>query len=137
MLTSLFRLTFETPADLNKHINSDHRLIYMKCPVCFKRFKSATALMAHCENRGAKCQVNKADNFNTFLDRLSGGFLSVDEKVRPDHLNNPTIMFTNPETGRMERYKPPVASYLQYAVTKPPDWKDPSKASKVQIGFAL
>lgn len=128
-------LTLDTPADLNMHIYSDHRLTRMKCPSCLKYFKSATALMAHCESRGAKCQINKADNFNIFLDRLSGGFLGVNEKVRPDHLDNPTLMLTNPETGRVERYKPPVASYLQYMVTKPPDWKEPTKAG-VQIGFA-
>lgn len=136
MLTSPCRLTFGIPADLNKHINSEHRLTLMKCPVCFKCFKSATAIIAHCESGGTKCQINKADNFNIFLDRFSGGFLSVDEKVRPDHTNNPTVMLTNPETGRMERYKPPVASYLQYTVTKPPDWKEPDKANNVQIGFA-
>ena len=128
-------LTFATPADLNKHINSDHRLTRMKCPSCLKYFNSVTALMAHCESRGAKCQINKADNFNIFLDRLSGGFLGVDEKIRPDHLNNPTVMTTNAETGRLEPYRPPVASYLQYMVTKPPDWKEPSRAG-VQIGFA-
>jgi hypothetical protein len=128
-------LNFATPADLNKHINSDHRLTRMKCPSCLKYFKSATALMAHCESRGSKCQINKADNFNIFLDRISGGFLGVNEKTRPDHLNNPTVMLTNPNTGRPETYKPPVASYLQYMVTKPPDWKEPTKAG-VQIGFA-
>lgn len=132
----LCELTFATPADLNKHINGDHRLTRMKCPMCLKFFNSVTALMAHCESRGAKCQINKADNFNIFLDRMSGGFLSVNEKVRPDHLNNPRVWLTDPETGRMEHYKPPVASYLQYMVTKPPDWKEPTKAG-VQIGHAV
>lgn len=129
-------LTFATPADLNRHINSDHRLTRMKCPSCLKYFKSATALMSHCESRGARCEINKADNFNIFLDRLSGGFLGVDEKVRPDHLNNPSFLITDPETSRMVPYKPPVASYLQYMVTKPPDWKEPTKTG-VQIGYAM
>ncbi|KAF3039260.1 hypothetical protein E8E11_005904 [Didymella keratinophila] len=129
-------LTWATPADLNKHINSDHRMTRMKCPSCLKYFQSATALMAHCESRGSKCQVNKADNYNIFLDRASGGFLGVNEHVRPDHINNPTVMLTNPDTGRMERYKPPVATYLQYQVTTPPDWKEPSKTG-VQIGYAV
>lgn len=129
-------LTFATPADLKRHINSDHRLTRMKCPTCLKYFKSATALMSHCESRGAKCQINKAENFNIFLDRLSGGFLGVNEKVRPDHLNNPSFMRTDPETGKVGPYKPPVAHYLQYTVTKPPDWKEPAKSGN-QIGFAL
>ena len=92
--------------------------------------------MSHCDSRVAKCQISKTDSFNLFLDRLSGGFLSVDEKVRPDHITSPTVMLTNPETGRVERYKPPVASYLQYTVTRPPDWKEPNKADNVRIGFA-
>jgi hypothetical protein len=105
----------------------------MKCPSCLKYFKSATALMAHCESRGARCQINKADNFNIFLDRISGGFLGVDELVRPDHLNTKKVLLRNSETGHMELYKPPVATYLQYVVTTPPDWKEPAKPA-VQIG---
>lgn len=104
----------------------------MKCPTCLKYYKSATALMAHCESRGAKCSISKAEDFNIFLDRISGGFLGVEEQTRPDHLNNPTIMRTHPETGRMEKYSPPVATYLQYVVTMPPDWKEPLKT--LQIG---
>lgn len=107
----------------------------MKCPMCLKYFKSATALMSHCESRGARCQINKADDFNIFLDRLSGGFLGVKEITRPDHLNNPTVMITNEETGRMERYKPPVASYMQYQVTTPPDWKGPVRTTTISGGF--
>lgn len=90
--------------------------------------------MAHCESRGASCEINKTDDYNLFLDRLSGGFLGVEEKIRPDHLNNPTVLIQSDTTGRMERYKPPVASYLQYMVTKPPDWNEPV-ATKVVGGF--
>lgn len=101
--------------------------------MCLKYFKSATALVAHCESRGAKCQLNKANNYGLFLDRISGGFLGVKEKIRPDHLHNPPVLLSNAETGRPEVYRPPVASYLQYMVTTPPDWKDPAKAG-MQIG---
>jgi len=105
----------------------------MKCPKCLKYFKSATALMAHCESRGARCNINQTDNFNNFLDRMSGGFLGVKEKIRPDHLDTRSVMIQNSETGHMELYKPPVASYLQYEVTTPPDWKDPVRQG-VTIG---
>ena len=104
---------------------NDHRITRMKCPSCLKYYKSARDLIAHCEARGARCEINKAENYNIFLDRISGGFLGVEEKVRPDHLNNPSVLLHVDETGRMERYIPPVASYLQYVVTKPPDWKEP------------
>lgn len=89
--------------------------------------------MAHCESRGAKCQINRAEDFNIFLDRISGGFLAVEEKIRPDHLNNTAVFITDPDSGRMEKYSAPVASYLQYTITTPPDWKDPVR-SGVQIG---
>jgi hypothetical protein len=114
----------------------DHRITRMKCPMCLKYFKSATALMAHCESRGARCEINKAEDFNIFLDRLSGGFLGVEEKTRPDHLNNPSRLLPNQDTGRLERYKPTVASYLQYEVTTPPDWKEPDRSTLVG-GVAL
>ncbi|KAG9194123.1 hypothetical protein G6011_04158 [Alternaria panax] len=124
---------FDIRQDLNTHILADHRITRMKCPKCLKYFNSATALMAHCESRGARCSISHADDFALFLDKMSGGFLGVQEKVRPDHLNTRPTMLRNAETGHMEMYKPPVASYLQYTVTTPPDWKDPVR-STVQIG---
>lgn len=122
------RQNFLAVADLNNHITEDHRIARMKCPTCLKYFKSATALMAHCESRGAKCEINKADDYNIFLDRMSGGFLAVQEKIRPDHLNNPAVLLKNPVKDRPPvPYQPPVASYLQYTVTTPPDWKEPER----------
>ncbi|KAH7380369.1 hypothetical protein DE146DRAFT_625149 [Phaeosphaeria sp. MPI-PUGE-AT-0046c] len=123
--------TFPHPHDLSNHILEVHRITRMKCPMCLKYFKSATALMAHCEARGSRCDINKADDYNLFLDRISGGFLGVEEKIRPDHLNNPSILVTNEDTGRIEPYHPPVAKYLQYMVTKPPDWKEPVHTNTV------
>ncbi|KAF1836292.1 hypothetical protein BDW02DRAFT_616512 [Decorospora gaudefroyi] len=117
--------TFPIAGDLNRHILKDHRVTRMKCPRCLKYFQSSTALMAHCESHGSRCQINKAEDFNIFLDRLSGGFLGVEEKVRPDHLNNGEVMVKNPDTGHMEMYRPVVARYLQYRVTTPPGWKKP------------
>ncbi|KAF2710212.1 hypothetical protein K504DRAFT_430576 [Pleomassaria siparia CBS 279.74] len=124
-------LTFDLPVDLNNHIMHDHRITRMKCPSCLKYFKSCTALVSHCESRGSKCQINKADDFNLFLDRLTGGFLSVDEKTRPEFLQNETRFVPNPETGRLELWTPPTASYLQYSVSKPAAWKDPVKTVTV------
>ncbi|CAN9119496.1 unnamed protein product [Alternaria alternata] len=124
---------FDIRQDLNNHILVDHRITRVKCPKCLKYFKSATALMAHCESHGSKCTINHTDNFGVFLDRMSGGFLGVQEKIRPDHLNTRPTLRRNAETGHMEMYKPPVASYLQYTVTTPPDWKNPVH-SAVQIG---
>ncbi|KAF2867630.1 hypothetical protein BDV95DRAFT_631007 [Massariosphaeria phaeospora] len=119
--------TYSIPADLNRHIIQDHRITRVKCPGCCKPFRSVTALMAHCESRGSRCSVNKAYDYGMFVDKLSGGFLGVVEKIRPDHLNNKSVLLTNKETGRPEFYTPPVASYLQYEVTKPADYKEPAQ----------
>jgi hypothetical protein len=88
--------------------------------------------MCHCESRGSRCHINKADDFSIFLDRLTGGFLSVQEKTRPEFLHNPTVSVRNIETGKMELYRPPTASYLQYEATTPADWK--KKAATLKIG---
>jgi hypothetical protein len=131
VLTNI-RQTFDIPGDLNRHILNDHRITRMKCPSCLKYFKSCTALMCHCESRGSRCQINKADNFSIFLDKLTGGFLSVQEKTRPEFLHNPAVNVKNIETGKFEPYQPPTASYLQYEATKPADWKE--KTASLTIG---
>jgi hypothetical protein len=87
--------------------------------------------MAHCEGQASSCGISQADDYGIFLDRLSGGFLGVTDKIRPDHLHNPSVMVNNPETGAVERYRAPAASYLQYAATKPPDWKEPEVKTTV------
>jgi hypothetical protein len=133
LCTNPNRQTFDCTGDLNKHILGEHRITRMKCPKCLKYFNSATALMAHCESQAARCQINKAEDFNIFLDRLSGGFLGVEEKIRPDHLNTRNVLLRNDESGHMEMYKPLVANYLEYKVTTPPDWKEPAGPT-VQIG---
>jgi hypothetical protein len=108
-----------------------HRMTRMQCPMCMRFFKHATALMAHCEGQASNCDIRSADDYGIHLDRMSGGFLAVDDKVRPDHLHNPAVMVNNPETGTTERYRAPVASYLQYTVTKPPDWKEPEARTTI------
>ncbi|RMZ70388.1 cyanate hydratase [Pyrenophora seminiperda CCB06] len=128
--------SFDAACDLNMHILGEHRVVRTKCPKCLKYFKSATALMAHCEARGARCAINKADDYALFLDRISGGFLNVEELIRPEHLNTKPLLLRNEDTGHMDLYHPPVATYLQYSVTKPADWKEPVR-SAAQIGVNL
>jgi len=94
----------------------------MRCPRCQKTYGSATALIAHCESTTTKCGITHADDFATFLDRLSGGFLGATEEVRPDHAFNPTVMVPN-ESGDLEEYAPPAVGYLKYQATQPVDWK--------------
>ena len=114
---------------------NDHRISRMKCPSCLKYFKSAFQLVAHCDAPNGRCQISKADDYNIFLDRVTGGFLSVKEKIRPDHLNTQSALVMNAETGRMERFTPPTPNYLEYTVTTPPDYKEPIRVAKVIGGF--
>jgi hypothetical protein len=138
LLTKVNRQSYDIPGDLSKHIDNDHKIRRMQCPSCCKYFTSVTALVSHCENRTKRqCKIHEADDYGKFLDKLTGGFLSVEERVRPDHTYNPAVMITDPETGRMERYRPPVATYHQYTVSKPVDWKQPDVKKFVTIGHDL
>ena len=116
--------SFSIPEDLNRHIMDDHRVRKMKCPTCLKYFDSVYRWVAHCESRGSKCPINKSDDFGAFLNKATGGFLSLDEKIRPDHLHNHSKMIHDPETGRMQKFRPYQAKYLQYFATKPPGFEE-------------
>ena len=126
------RQSFPDTSQLREHIIVAHRVSRAKCPYCLKYFDSITALMSHCQSRGSKCEVNKATDFGKFLNRLTGGFLSVQEKVRPDFIQNETVMTRNSK-GEMEKYTPPTVTYLEYTASKPMDWKEPVKVA-AQIG---
>lgn len=84
--------------------------------------------MSHCESSSSRCTINKAEDFNLFLDKLSGGFLGVEEKIRPDHTHNPSVQIKDAETDSVQWYTPPAASYLQFTATKPVDLKCAKKA---------
>jgi hypothetical protein len=99
----------------------------MRCPRCHKIFPTCSQLVAHCESGSKKCTIRYADDFGTFLYKLTGGIISVEEKTRPDHLHNPAALVHNPEKGRIERYQPPTAKYLKYSVSKPQGWEEKPK----------
>ncbi|KAH8724085.1 hypothetical protein GQ44DRAFT_683881 [Phaeosphaeriaceae sp. PMI808] len=129
--------TFLILNDLKVHIKEDHRIARVKCPKCLKYFKSVTDLINHCESADLNCQINKASDFGEFLDRMSGGFLGVRERVRPDHLYNPAVKVKNKQTDREEFYQPPTATYLQYEATKPLVWKESDMAVKIIGGASM
>ena len=137
LLTQSIRQDFDIPADLARHINERHRIMSVTCPRCRKQFPSVTALVAHCESGASKCRIREADDFGKFLDKLTGGFLGVEEKVRPELEETRMVLITNPETGRVERYRPPIATYQQYSSTKPIDYKEKEAPKVVTIGHNL
>ncbi|KAF2740138.1 hypothetical protein EJ04DRAFT_482870 [Polyplosphaeria fusca] len=126
---------FKIPADLNRHIMNDHRITKMRCPHCLNQFKSCTALVTHCESSKSKCGISRTEDFGVFLDRLTGGFVTVKEKTRPEFVHNPVIKFFNTETNRIEVYQPTTAKYLQYSSTTPADFAPPDESPKtITIG---
>lgn len=70
--------------DLSRHITSIHRITEFRCPSCLRLFKSATALVAHCETASARCRISGTRKFGQAIDEFSGGFLEVKGKKRPD-----------------------------------------------------
>lgn len=132
-----YRQSFQSTPELRDHILVSHRVNRAKCPYCLKYFDTITALMGHCQSRGSKCQVNKATDFNKFLDKLTGGFICVEEKPRPDYLADKATDIMDARTGELVRYEPPAApqavTYLKYTAGIPVDWKEPTKVA-AQIG---
>lgn len=125
--------TFANDKMLAEHITDEHRLHRINCARCLKYFDSITALVRHCETPSSRCNVREATDFNLFLDRITGGFLTVEEVTRPEFLHNPSVRITDPETGRKQEYTPPSASMLQFKSATPPDWNAPRKVA-AQIG---
>lgn len=126
--------TFALPIDLAKHIIEEHKIKAMQCPKCFRSFKSCTGLVAHCESTTSRCTINRNPDFAIYLDNLTGGFLNVEEKIRPDHLHNPTIMVKLRPDEPPVPWKYPEVQYLQFEPSNPPDYKKPEEKKVVEIG---
>lgn len=125
--------TFANDKMLADHITGEHRLHRINCARCLKYFDSITALVRHCETPNSRCNVREATDFNMFLDRITGGFLTVEEITRPEFLHNPSVRITDPDTGKRQEYTPPNATMLQFKSAIPPDWNAPRKVA-AQIG---
>ena len=113
--------SFEAVPELNRHIMVLHRIVQLRCPRCLNLFKTATALISHCENPAGRCSISKADDFNQALDVLSGGFLGVKALVRPDFLDLKPVMVRN-ECGDLEPFFPTRVSYNRYEGIAPPQF---------------
>ncbi|KAI7160201.1 hypothetical protein KC352_g26994, partial [Hortaea werneckii] len=79
--------SFDTPSELQDHLSWAHLRTNFSCTTCFKRFVSATALVAHIEST-QRCRVKDSSNYHVLLDSISGGFLEA-TKVRQPSIINP------------------------------------------------
>ena len=75
---------YDITQDVADHLTTTHMRTDFRCPLCLKIFKSASALVSHCESAG-KCRVKDGNNFKSLLDEISGGFLEG------EHLSVPKI----------------------------------------------
>lgn len=67
----------DAPSSFSAHLQTRHQLREIRCPSCLKEFKTATALISHCESQSSKCTIRHSEQFNEIIDQYSGGFLSV------------------------------------------------------------
>nr|OQO27401.1 hypothetical protein B0A51_05037 [Rachicladosporium sp. CCFEE 5018] len=73
-----------TPTDLHDHFAIAHMRTKWRCevPSCFKTFRTASALVAHCES-ASKCGVRGWGGLKTMLDTATGGFLASKRLPEP------------------------------------------------------
>ncbi|KAL8669351.1 MAG: hypothetical protein Q9168_006056 [Polycauliona sp. 1 TL-2023] len=66
--------------DLEAHFddrNNGHRRFEHQCPSCLKRFKTASAMMAHLESPAVRCSMRNSKAYGNVLHLVSGGHLNV------------------------------------------------------------
>ncbi|KAL8859935.1 MAG: hypothetical protein Q9178_003482 [Gyalolechia marmorata] len=66
--------------DLEAHFddrNNGHRGFEHQCPSCLKRFKTASAIMAHLESPTVRCTIRESKGFGNILHLVSGGHLNI------------------------------------------------------------
>ncbi|KAK8219998.1 hypothetical protein M8818_000414 [Zalaria obscura] len=71
--------TFDGPLEIETHLLDFHAAKRIACPSCNKNFKTATALVQHCEAsaRGGKCVIARSEGYGKALDEITGGILSA------------------------------------------------------------
>ncbi|KAI6881175.1 hypothetical protein KC360_g6803 [Hortaea werneckii] len=79
--------SFDVPSELQEHLSWAHLRTDLSCTTCLKRFRSATALVAHREST-QRCRIKDSSNYHVLLDSISGGFLEA-TKVRQPSIINP------------------------------------------------
>ncbi|KAK5993942.1 hypothetical protein PT974_07380 [Cladobotryum mycophilum] len=77
--------TFKTAKALVGHLRGPaHGDKTYRCPHCFKEFKSLTAITQHAESNGNRCRIRDTENYNAYLDQLTGGIIDVQPSRHAD-----------------------------------------------------
>ncbi|OJJ66956.1 hypothetical protein ASPBRDRAFT_78888 [Aspergillus brasiliensis CBS 101740] len=67
---------FSSMKDFEEHVvvkTNQNKSI--QCPGCLRIFKTAAALVAHCESASTRCKVNKGLHFSQVINDISGGLV--------------------------------------------------------------
>ncbi|KAL9624086.1 MAG: hypothetical protein Q9160_001608 [Pyrenula sp. 1 TL-2023] len=71
-------LRFDTAQEFQKHlIGPAHTGGSTRCPLCFRIFRSAFALVAHCESSTTRCKINQSANYNQILREITGDLIGT------------------------------------------------------------
>ncbi|PHH74973.1 hypothetical protein CDD80_2725 [Ophiocordyceps camponoti-rufipedis] len=90
------RKTFLKAGPLVAHLRSmAHAVKRYHCPYCHRRFPTLTAIVAHAEQSSARCHIRESDNYDAWIDQLTGGVLDVGVERHVDG----TVKY---ETGEVE-----------------------------------
>ncbi|RCI11628.1 hypothetical protein L249_7655 [Ophiocordyceps polyrhachis-furcata BCC 54312] len=69
---------FNRAGGLMAHLRSlAHAEKKYHCPYCNRRFPTMTAIVAHAEQSSARCHIRESDNYEAFMDQLTGGVIDV------------------------------------------------------------
>lgn len=72
-------LKFDTAKEFQDHlIGPAHTGGSTRCPLCFRIFRSAFALVAHCENSTTRCKINQSANYNQILREITGDLIGTE-----------------------------------------------------------
>ncbi|KAF7118122.1 hypothetical protein CNMCM5793_007515 [Aspergillus hiratsukae] len=69
----------------------------IECPKCHRRFKTAAALVAHCEAPSRRCNINTHSQFGTIIDDVSSGVIQA-----AGYMPDGTVKY---EAGKLELTK--------------------------------
>ncbi|PFH61392.1 hypothetical protein XA68_17504 [Ophiocordyceps unilateralis] len=77
--------TFHKAGGLVAHLRSlAHAEKKYHCPYCHRRFPTLTAIVAHAEQSSSRCHIRESDNYDAFMDQLTGGVIDVGEERHDD-----------------------------------------------------
>ncbi|KAF4589619.1 Zinc finger, C2H2 [Ophiocordyceps camponoti-floridani] len=70
--------TFLKAGPLVSHLRSmAHAVKRYHCPYCHRRFPTLTSIVAHAEQSSSRCHIRDSDNYDAWIDQLTGGVLDV------------------------------------------------------------